>query len=338
MRILITGGAGFMGSHFTKLLVRKYPDYKITVLDALTYCGNLENLKEVEDHPNYTFIHGDIRDREVVEKVLMGMDRVIHFAAETHVDRSIDNSDPFISTDIKGTQVLLETARRYPLKRFVHISTSEIYGTAQRVPMTEEHPLNPQSPYAAAKAGADRLAYSYAIAYNLPIVIVRPFNNYGPNQFPEKLFPLFITNALEGKPLPIYGNGKNTRDWLYVEDCCDALEIVLMDEVKPLEREVINLGTGVDTNVLTISEAILTHLRKPKSLLKHVGDRPGHVERLVSSTQKAERLLGWRAKTPLEEGIRKICDWYSGNPEWWKRIKEREKEYKEFYERWYSRL
>ena len=338
MRILVTGGAGFIGSHFTKLLLKKYSDLEITVLDALTYCGNLENLHEVEDHPNYTFIHGDIRDGELVEKVMKEVDRVIHFAAETHVDRSIDNSDPFISTDIKGTQVLLEAARKSPVKQFVHISTSEVYGTALTTPMTEEHPLNPQSPYAAAKTGADRLAYSYFIAYKLPVVIVRPFNNYGPNQFPEKLFPLFITNALEGKPLPVYGDGRNTRDWLYVEDCCEALEIVLMDDKKSLLGEVINLGTGVDTDVLTISEEILKLLKKPKSLIQHVGDRPGHVERLVSSKEKAEKLLGWRAKTSFSEGVKRTCEWFVGNSGWWKRIKEKEKEYKDFYQRWYSRL
>ncbi len=338
MRILITGGAGFIGSHFTKLLLRKHPDHKVTVLDALTYCGNPENLTEVQDHPNYTFTHGDIRDRELVEKIIKETDRAIHFAAETHVDRSIDCSDPFISTDIKGTQVLMEAARKYPVDRFVHISTSEVYGTALSIPMTEEHPLNPQSPYAAAKAGADRLAYSYFVAYKLPVVIVRPFNNYGPNQFPEKLLPLFITNALEEKSLPVYGNGTNTRDWLYVTDCCEALEILLLDDEKPLVGEVINLGTGVDTDVLTISEAILNRLGKPISLIQHVGDRPGHVERLISSTEKAEKLLGWRARTPYPEGLKRICDWFVGNPGWWKRIKEKEGEFQDFYQKWYSRL
>jgi dTDP-glucose 4,6-dehydratase len=273
-----------------------------------------------------------------VEKVMKETDRVIHFAAETHVDRSIDNSDPFISTDIKGTQVLMESARKFPVERFIHISTSEVYGTATSIPMKEEHPLNPQSPYAAAKAGADRLAYSFHVAYNLPVIIVRPFNNYGPNQFPEKLFPLFITNALEDKPLPVYGNGRNTRDWLYVTDSCDALEILLMNDEKPLAGEVINLGTGVDTDVLSISETILDHLGKPKSLIQHVGDRPGHVERLISSTEKAENLLGWKAKIPLSQGIKNICEWYSGNTGWWKRIKEREGEFRDFYEKWYSKL
>jgi len=339
MTVLVTGGAGFIGSNFVKLHMRKHPDVKVVVLDALTYCGNMDNFtKEILESANFEFIHGDIRDKELVEKTMTGIDKVIHFAAETHIDRSIDNSDPFISTDVKGTQILLEATRKHPVERFVHISTSEVYGTAEQTPMTEEHPLKPKSPYAAAKCGADRLAYAYFVTHGVPTCIIRPFNNYGPNQFPEKLIPLFITNAIEDKELPVYGTGKNTRDWLYVEDCCKALERVLHIEVEAVKGEVINLGTGKDHDVLTITGLILDGLGKPRSLAKHVGDRPGHVEKLVSSTDKARAVLGWEAQTGLDEGMQKTVDWFKANKEWWRKIKEGRREYQDFYKDWYSRL
>ena len=339
MTILVTGGAGFIGSNFVKLCMRKHPEARVVVLDALTYCGNMENFtKEILESDNFEFIHGDVRDRELVEKTMQRVDKVIHFAAETHIDRSIDNSDPFISTDVKGSQVLLEAAKKHPVERFIHISTSEVYGTAEQIPMTEEHPLKPKSPYAAAKCGADRLAYAYFITYGVPTCIIRPFNNYGPNQFPEKLMPLFITNALEDKELPVYGAGKNTRDWLYVEDCCEALDRAMNIDVERIKGEVINLGTGKDYDVLTITRIILEAVGKPKSLIKHVGDRPGHVERLISATDKAEDLLSWEAGTGLEEGMQKTVDWFKANSDWWKKIREGRREYQDFYRDWYSRL
>ncbi len=339
MTVLVTGGAGFIGSNFVKLYMTKHPGDKVIVLDALTYCGNMDNFPEkILQSEDFEFIHGDIRDRGLVEKTMARAGKVIHFAAETHIDRSIDNSDPFISTDIKGTQVLLEAARKHPVERFVHISTSEVYGTAEETPMTEEHPLKPKSPYAAAKCGADRLAYAYHITYGLPTVIIRPFNNYGPNQFPEKLIPLFITNALENKELPVYGTGRNTRDWLFVEDCCEALDSALSRDLESVEGEVINLGTGKDYDVLTIAGLLLDALGKPGSLVKHVGDRPGHVERLVSSREKAGRLLDWQPETALEEGIARTVSWFTENTEWWKKIKEGRREYRDFYNGWYSRL
>lgn len=339
MTILVTGGAGFIGSNFVKLSMRKHPDAKVVVLDALTYCGNMENFtKEILASDSFEFIHGDVRDRELVEKTMQRVDKVIHFAAETHIDRSIDNSDPFISTDVKGTQVLLEAARKHPVERFIHISTSEVYGTAEQIPMTEEHPLKPKSPYAAAKCGADRLAYAYFVTHGVPACIIRPFNNYGPNQFPEKLMPLFITNALEDKELPVYGAGKNTRDWVYVEDCCEALDKVMNVDAETIKGEVINLGTGKDYDVLTITGIILEAVDKPKSLIKHVGDRPGHVERLISATKKAKDLLSWEASTELEEGMRKTVEWFKANSDWWKKIREGRKEYQDFYKEWYSRL
>jgi dTDP-glucose 4,6-dehydratase len=339
MDLLVTGGAGFIGSNFVKLFMRKHPEKRVVVLDSLTYCGNMENFtKETLESDHFEFIHGDIRDRELVLETMARVERVIHFAAETHIDRSIDNSDPFISTDVKGTQVLLEAARRHPVERFVHISTSEVYGTAERIPMTEEHPLKPKSPYAAAKCGADRLAYAYHVTHKVPTIIVRPFNNYGPNQFPEKLIPLFITNAMEDKELPVYGTGRNTRDWLFVDDCCEALDRALTADLEPLEGEVINLGTGEDHSVLRITEVLLRYLGKPESLIKHVGDRPGHVERLISSTEKARELLDWAPETGLEDGLARTVDWFKKNVDWWKKIKERRDEYRDFYIEWYSRL
>jgi len=339
MTILVTGGAGFIGSNFVRLFMKKNPADKIVVLDALTYCGNMENFtKETLDSDNFEFIHGDIRDEGLVAKVTARVDRVIHFAAETHIDRSIDNSDPFISTDVKGTQVLLEAARKHPVERFIHISTSEVYGDAEEIPMTEEHPLKPKSPYAAAKCGADRLAYAYYVTHKVPTIIIRPFNNYGPNQFPEKLIPLFVTNAIEDKELPVYGTGKNTRDWLFVEDCCEALYSVMTGDLQALRGEVINLGTGKDYDVLTITGSVLEHLGKPGDLIRHVGDRPGHVERLISSTEKAKGLLQWEPRVVLEDGLAKTVDWFAENTEWWKKIKEGRREYQDFYKEWYSRL
>jgi len=337
MRLLVTGGAGFIGSNFVRYMLKKKEDVRVIVLDALTYAGNLDNFPDwVWENPNFCFFEGDIRDETLVRNLMRNVDMVIHFAAETHVDRSIDNSSPFISTDIKGTQVLLEAIRREPVDRFIHIATSEVYGSALKVPMDEEHPLNPQSPYAAAKAGADRIAYSYYITYNLPVVIIRPFNNYGPNQFPEKLIPLFITNAIDDQPLPVYGTGKNTRDWVYVKDCVKAFEKLIDVEIGKIKGEVLNLGSGKDTDVITITEIILNELGKDKSLIKFVTDRLGHVKRHISSTEKAKRILGWETTTEFEEGLISTVKWYKDNEQWWRKIKEGRKEYKEFYKKWYK--
>ncbi|MCK4437331.1 dTDP-glucose 4,6-dehydratase [bacterium] len=321
-RVLITGGAGFIGSNFTKYILSRQPDYLVTVLDALTYCGNLNNFtQDMWENPHFTFWHGDIRDKEAVDNLMRQADVVVHLAAETHVDRSIDNSDPFISTDVKGAQVLLEALRRHSVERFIHISTSEVYGTATEVPMTENHPLNPRSPYAAAKAGADRLAYSYFVTYDLPIVIIRPFNAYGPNQYPEKMIPLFITNAIEDKPLPVYGDGTFTRDWTYVEDLCQALDRAVQVDIERLKGEVINLGTGVDTDINTIAKIILERLEKPQSLVSFVEDRPGHVQKHICATSKSKVLLDWSPATELPNGLHRTIDWYLEHPEWWKRLK-----------------
>lgn len=324
-RLLITGGAGFIGSNFVKRILRNHTDWKVIVLDALTYAGNLDNFTHEEwDNPNFKFQRGDVRNEDDVKICYEQADAVVHMAAETHVDRSIDNSDPFASTDFKGTQVLLETLRKYShIERFIHISTSEVYGTAQTSPMDETHPLNPGSPYAACKAGADRLAFSFYKTYDLPVTIIRPFNNYGSNQYPEKMIPLFITQASENKPLPVYGDGKFTRDWLYVEDCCKAVEMALASDISLLKGESVNLGTGVDVSVIDIAKKILDMLGKPHSLIENVTDRPGHVEKLISSTDKAKVLLGWEAETKFEEGIEKTVNWYLENQKWWKKLRDK---------------
>ena len=323
-KILITGGAGFIGSNFTRYLLNKYSQYQIVVLDALTYCGNVENFsKDIWGNPNFTFWHGDVRDQQTVENLIRNADVIVHLAAETHVDRSINDARPFINTDILGTQVLLEATRKFPLERFIYISSSEVYGQAAQIPMTEEHPINPRSPYAAAKASADRLVYAYGLTYDLPVIIIRPFNNYGPYQYPEKLIPLFITNALENKSLPVYGEGKFTRDWIYVEDHCKALDKILHTDLKKLKGEVVNLGSGKETDVMTIAKLILDYLRKPASLINHISDRPAHVQRHISSTAKAKVLLGWQVSTEFTKGLKQTIDWYLKHEEWWKTLKER---------------
>ncbi|HID94413.1 MAG TPA: dTDP-glucose 4,6-dehydratase [bacterium (Candidatus Stahlbacteria)] len=338
MRLLVTGGAGFIGSNFVKMAYKNHRNVIITVLDALTYAGNLENFPpELWNNKNFSFCRGNILDKHLVFKLIHQADCVVHFASYTHIDRSIDLSDPFIDTDFKGTQVLLEAIRKYPVERFIHISTSEVYGSAQYVPMDESHPIVPQSPYAAAKAGADRLAYAYHLTYNLPIVIIRPFNTYGPNQYPEKLIPFFITNAIENKPLPVYGDGKNSRDWLYVDDCVKGIWAAIEANIKDVQGEIINLGTEKDVDVLTIAQNILKDLDRLPSLIEFVRDRPGHVKRLVASYKKASSLLGWTPTVSFEEGLKKTIDWYNTSKGWWKKIK-RKKEFREFEGRWYGYL
>jgi dTDP-glucose 4,6-dehydratase len=336
MNLLVTGGAGFIGSNFVRMVLKRRPEIKITVLDALTYCGNLDNFpSSVWKNDNFSFCHGNILDKELVFNVMKTQDTVVHFAAFTHIDRSIDITDPFIDTDFKGTYILLEAIKKYPVKRFVHISTSEVYGSAQEVPMSENHPIAPQSPYAASKAGADRLVYSYWITYKLPVVIVRPFNMYGPNQYPEKLIPFFITRALEDKELLVYGDGRNTRDWTYVVDGVEGIWRIL--ETPGIEGEVINLGAENEIDVITISKIILNTLNKSEKLIKFIGDRPGHVKRLVADCKKVKKITGWSVKIGFEEGLKKTIEWYINNKEWWQKIKKK-KEFKEFEKLWYSKL
>jgi dTDP-glucose 4,6-dehydratase len=319
-RVLVTGGAGFISSNFICHLLEA-TDHEVVTLDALTYAGNLENLADVMSHPRLSFVHGDIRDAGLVRELVGGVDVIVNAAAESHVEKSIEHgASEFVTTNVEGTQILLDAIRVTPVERFILISSSEVYGTAERAPMDEEHPLNPRSPYAATKAGADRLAYSYWTTYGLPIVIVRPFNNYGPRQHPEKVVPRFITQALDDEPLTVHGDGHASRDWLYVLDDADAIAA----PVEPLAGEVINVATGIDIPVAEIARMVLDALGKPTDLVRHVDERPGQVDRHIGTTEKAERLLGWTARTPFEEGLERTVAWYRDNEAWWRAVLARE--------------
>jgi dTDP-glucose 4,6-dehydratase len=317
-RVLVTGGAGFISSAFIRHLLKATP-YEIVSLDALTYAGNLENLADIRSHERLSFVQGDIRDEALVRSVVEQVDVIVNAAAESHVEKSIlEGASEFVATNVEGTRVLLDAIRQAPVERFILISSSEVYGTAEADPMDEEHPLNPRSPYAATKAGADRLAYAYRATYGLPIVIVRPFNNYGPRQHPEKVIPRFVIQALEDRPLTVHGEGAASRDWLYVDDDAEAIEALIEAELDSVAGEVINLATGVDVSVSRIADLVLAALGKPASLKEFVDERPGQVRRHVGSTEKAERLLGWRARTSLEEGLERTVAWYRDNEAWWR--------------------
>ena len=319
-RILVTGGAGFISSNFIRHLLAKTP-YEVVSLDALTYAGNLENLSDVMSHERLSFVHGDIRDAELVRDVVSEVDVIVNAAAESHVEKSIaEGAREFVTTNVEGTQILLDAIREAPVERFILISSSEVYGTAERAPMDEEHPLNPRSPYAATKAGADRLAYSYFVTYGLPIVIVRPFNNYGPRQHPEKVVPRFITQALLDEVLTVHGNGHASRDWLYVDDDAEAIEAVIDAPLDAVAGEVLNVATGVDISVGEIANRVLAALGKPSALKAFVPERPGQVDRHIGSTEKMERLTGWRARTSFDEGLARTIDWYRENEAWWRGI------------------
>lgn len=318
--ILITGGAGFIGSNFVNHLHRKYPDYKILLLDALTYAGNLDNLSNgLRNNSRFRFYHGNITHADMVNDLVSQSDIVFHFAAESHVTRSIYDNTIFFETDVMGTHVLANAVANHPVELFVHISSSEVYGTALTEPMDEEHPLNPLSPYAAAKAGADRLVYSYIKTYDLPAVIVRPFNNYGPYQHIEKAIPNFIVSALMDQPVTIHGDGQSTRDWMYVEDTCEALDKILHADRKTVVGETINLGSGVDTSVLDIGKKVLAILNKPMDLIENITDRPGQVQRHISSTEKAQRLIDWQCSVSLDEGLERTVKFFKENRQWWER-------------------
>ena len=323
-RVLVTGGAGFISSGMIRYLLDETP-YDVVSLDALTYAGNLENLADVMSHPRLAFVHGDIRDADLVRELVAGVDVIVNAAAESHVEKSIEHgASEFVTTNVEGTQILLDAIRRTPVERFVLVSSSEVYGTAEAAPMDEEHPLNPRSPYAATKAGADRLAYSYFVTYGLPIVIVRPFNNYGPRQHPEKVVPRFITQALCDEPLTIHGDGHASRDWLYVDDDAEAIRAVIEAPIEDVAGEVLNIATGVDIPVAKVADLVLEALGKTDAQRLHVGERPGQVDRHIGSTAKAERLLGWRASTSFEDGLERTVTWYRENEAWWRGILARE--------------
>jgi dTDP-glucose 4,6-dehydratase len=319
--ILVTGGAGFIGSNFVRYLLENYSTYKVVVLDYLTYAGNPENFENgIKKSRRFAFWYGNIRNPEIVNALVSQADVVVHMAAETHVARSIYDNAVFFETDVLGSQVVANAVLKHSnVERFVHVSTSEVYGTALTEPMTEEHPLNPGSPYASAKVGADRLVYSYYRTYGIPAVIVRPFNNYGPYQHLEKAVPRFITSALLDEPLTIHGDGKSSRDWLFVEDHCRALDRILHVNLETVKGKVINLGTGKDTNIEAIAHMVLRMLGKSRALISHMSDRPGQVERHISSTELAERLLGWQAETTLEDGLERTIEWYRNNRQWWEK-------------------
>jgi dTDP-glucose 4,6-dehydratase len=323
-RILVTGGAGFISSNFVRHLLRATP-YEVVSLDALTYAGNLENLADLMSHPRLSFVQGDIRDAELVGQIVADVDVIVNAAAESHVEKSIEQGgSEFVTTNVEGTQVLLDAIRRNPIERFILISSSEVYGTARYAPMDEEHPLEPRSPYAATKAGADRLAYSYWVTYELPIVIVRPFNNYGPRQHPEKVVPRFITQALRDEPLTIHGDGHASRDWLYVDDDAEAIEAIIEAPLDGLAGEVVNVATGVDISVTDVAELVLRMLDKPADLQVHVDERLGQVDRHIGSTEKMRALTGWSAGTSFEDGLERTVAWYRENEVWWRALRRRE--------------
>jgi dTDP-glucose 4,6-dehydratase len=334
MKILITGGAGFIGSNFISYILKTHPDHRVVNLDALTYAGNLENLRAVAEaegggpRARYQFVKGDIRDVQLVDRIVAdGVEAIINFAAESHVDRSIDNAGIFIETNVLGTQVLLDAALRHQVQRYVQISTDEVYGSLGPTgKFTESTPIAPNSPYSASKAGADLLVRSYYETFKLPALITRCSNNYGPYQFPEKLIPLFITNALSDQQLPLYGDGLNVRDWIHVEDHCAAIDCVLH---RGTPGEVYNIGGNCEKTNREITRIILQELDKPESLIRFVKDRPGHDRRYAIDCTKMMRELGWAQNYNFQTGMQETVTWYSHNREWWTRVKSGE--YRDFY-------
>jgi len=321
-KILITGGSGFIGSNFVKYMLSKYPDDHIINFDALTYAGNQDNLIDIQNNINYTFIRGDISLAEEVEKVMSTVNTVVHFAAESHVDRSIEGPQVFIKTNVLGTQIMLESARKHNIQKFIHVSTDEVYGSLGKTGLfTENTPLAPNSPYSASKAGSDFLVRAYYETFGFPGIITRCSNNYGPYQFPEKLVPLMITNALEDKSLPVYGDGMNIRDWLYVEDHCAAIDTVLH---KGKNGEVYNIGGNNEWRNIDIVKLILKELNKPESLIQYVEDRLGHDRRYAIDATKIKNELNWEPSIQFEEGIKKTIQWYVDNNQWITRIKNKE--------------
>lgn len=333
MKLLVTGGAGFIGSNFVLYMAEKYPQYEIVNVDALTYAGNLENLKSVEQHSNYRFVKADITDRSSMEKLFVeGIDVVANFAAESHVDRSILEPDVFVRTNVLGTQTLLELAKRYGVKKFVQVSTDEVYGTLGETGLfTEETPLAANSPYSASKAGADLLVRAYHETFGLPVNITRCSNNYGPYQFPEKLIPLMIHNALQDKPLPVYGDGLNVRDWLYVEDHCSAIDLVIH---KGVNGEIYNIGGRNERTNIHVVKTILAELGKPETLITYVKDRLGHDRRYAIDADKIRNELGWNPQHDYESGIRKTIRWYLDNRGWMEQVLSGG--YKDYYEKQYG--
>jgi dTDP-glucose 4,6-dehydratase len=330
--LLITGGAGFIGSNFIHFMLKKYPKLKITNLDALTYAGNLANLEDIADDPRYTFVQGNICDEKIVKEAMGPCDAVVNFAAETHVDRSIHEGGVFVDTDVRGVFVLCEEARRCSIQRFLHISTDEVYGSIDKGFYKEIDRLNPSSPYSSSKAGGELLARSYFVTYNLPVLITRSSNNFGPYQYPEKLIPLFATNLIENKPVPVYGDGKQVRDWLFVEDQCEALDLVLD---KGELGEIYNVGSHNEMFNMDVTKAIMKLLGKGDDLITYVKDRPGHDRRYAVDIDKI-RELGWTPKHDFAAGITKTVKWYVDNEDWWRAIKQKQADYAAWIKKQYG--
>lgn len=334
MKLLVTGGAGFIGSNFVRHVLRKYPDYQIVNLDLLTYAGNLENLRDIEKNPNYKFIKGDIAEKDLANNLVRESDIIVNFAAESHVDRSILDSTDFIHTNILGTHNLLEAARKNRLKRFHHVSTDEVYGHLgpNDPAFNEKTPYAPRSPYSASKAAADHLVMAYFHTYGLPVTISNCSNNYGPYQFPEKLHGLFITNLLEGNKVPVYGDGQQVRDWLFVEDHCEAIDKIIHGGKI---GETYCVGGNCEKSNLEITRKILEILGKKKEMIEYVKDRPGHDRRYAMDYAKIKKELSWEPQTGFEEGMQKTVEWYKNNEDWWKKIKSGE--YLKYYEKQYGK-
>ncbi|MBU1132469.1 dTDP-glucose 4,6-dehydratase [Patescibacteria group bacterium] len=336
MKLLVTGGAGFIGSNFIRYILNKYPDYQIINLDKLTYAGNLENLKDFEYHPNYKFVRGDILNSELLEHIAADCDIIVHFAAESHVDRSVLGADDFIRTNVLGTQVLLETARKLGNKRFHHISTDEVFGSLpledSDKAFIEETPYEPRSPYSASKAASDHLVRAYFHTYGLPITISNCSNNYGQYMFPEKMIPLFITNLLQGEKVPLYGDGKNVRDWIHVDDHCSAVDAVIH---RGKIGETYVVGARCEKSNIELTKMILSCMGFGDEMIEYVKDRPGHDRRYAIKPYKIQAELGWRPQIDFDSGIRSMIDWYMNNQEWWRRIKSGD--YKDYYDLWYKK-
>jgi dTDP-glucose 4,6-dehydratase len=330
--LLITGGAGFIGSNFVRMMLEKYPDYHLTVYDKLTYAGNLDNLLDVQDNPRYRFVHGDIGDAALVEETLRehNIDTIVNFAAETHVDRSNQEPGSFIQTDVYGTYVLLEATRKLGLERMLQVSTDEVYGSVPEGSSTERDNYDPRSPYSASKAGGELMCRAYFETFHTPVVITRGSNNYGPYQYPEKLIPLFITNLLDGKPVPVYGDGMNVRDWIYVLDHCSGIDAVLHQGVL---GDAYNVGGGNEKPNIEITKLLLDLTGRGPDMITYVADRPGHDRRYSLDTSKL-RALGWAPGHSFEESMRATVDWYRDNRWWWEKIKSGE--YSEYYHKQYG--
>ena len=334
VEVLVTGGAGFIGSNFVHHALDAHPDWRVTTLDKLTYAGRRENLQDLDANSRHRFVHGDVADPAVAAPLVRDAEIVVHFAAETHVDRSLLSAGEFIRTDVLGTCVLLDAAREAPrLRCFVQISTDEVYGSVPQGASRETDELRPRNPYAASKAGADRLAYSYWASYGVPVVITRASNNYGPRQYPEKIVPLFITNAIDDQPLPLYGDGLNVRDWLYVDDHCRALDLLI---ARGRPGETYNIGGGNEVTNLELTRRILDRLDRPASLIRPVADRPGHDRRYRLDTAKL-RALGWEPRTDFDTGLSTTVAWYVNSESWWRPIKEGSESYRAYYARQYVR-